>query len=136
MLQLIPLQQLVVYSETCRVRTQIQSPFLSCSKSRGHAQYVVSLYRSSKMGKVVFFSFHYSRHQALIYLFKKDVGLRIAIFLPNLLEKGGIKLWLQLFVPVFIDNVSYFLFSADMRRIVRVTFQPFSSTNVYYCLSH
>lgn len=48
----------------------------------------------------------------------EDIGLRVAAVEPNLLEKRGIKLWLQLFVPVFIDNVSYFLFSADMRGIV------------------
>lgn len=79
---------------------------------------------------------HCCRHQALIELFMEDIGLRIAVFEPNLLEKRGIKLWLQLFIPVFIDNVSYFLFSADMWGIVRVTFQPFSSANVYYRLPH
>lgn len=62
--------------------------------------------------------------------------LRSAVLESNLLEKGSIKLWLQLLIPVFVDNVSDFLFPTDMWWTVGIALQSLSSTNVYYCLPH
>lgn len=62
--------------------------------------------------------------------------LRTAVLDSNLLEKGSIKLWLQLLIPILVDNVSDFLFPTDMRWTVGITLQSLSSTNVYYCLPH
>lgn len=65
-----------------------------------------------------------------------DCALRAAVLEPNLLEKGSVKLWLQLLIPVFVDNVSDFLFPTDMWRTVGITLQSLSSTDIYYSLPH
>lgn len=62
--------------------------------------------------------------------------LRRAVLESNLLEKWSIKLWLQLLVPVLVDNVGDFLFPADMWWTVGVTLQSLSSTNINYSLPH
>lgn len=63
-------------------------------------------------------------------------SLRTIVLESNLLEKWSVKLWLQLLVPVLVDNVSDFLFPADMWWTVGVTLQPLSSTNINYSLPH
>lgn len=65
-----------------------------------------------------------------------NCALRTAILESNLLKKGSIKFWLQLLIPVFVDNVSDFLFPTDMWWTVGITLQSLSSTNVYYSLPH
>ena len=63
-------------------------------------------------------------------------SLRTTVLESNLLEKWSVKLWLQLLVPVLVDNVGDFLFPADMWWTVGVTLQPLSSTNINYSLPH
>lgn len=46
------------------------------------------------------------------------------------------KLWLQLLVPVLVDNVGDFLFPADVWRTVGIALQSLSSTNINYSLPH
>lgn len=61
---------------------------------------------------------------------------RIHLLLSHVLEKRGVKLRLQLLVSVFVHNVSYLLFSADMWSVVGITFQPFPSADIDDRLPH
>lgn len=63
-------------------------------------------------------------------------GLGAAVLESNFLEKWSIKLWLQLFVSVFVDNVCDLLFPADVRWAVGVALQSLSSTDVNDSLSY
>lgn len=57
-------------------------------------------------------------------------ALEIRLSLPHLVEERGVKLRLQLFAAITLDNLSYFLLPPHVRRVVQVTFQALPSAHI------